>query len=41
MKDLPETTWIRFVVWLVIGLVIYGTYGYKHSRVRQAQRSRV
>ena len=40
MKDLPGTTWIRFVVWLVIGLVIYGTYGYKHSRVRQAQRSR-
>ncbi len=35
MKDLPGTTWIRFVVWLVVGLLIYGLYGYKHSRLRQ------
>jgi basic amino acid/polyamine antiporter, APA family len=24
-------TWLRFVIWLVIGLVIYFTYGRKHS----------
>jgi len=34
MIDLPGTTWIRFVVWLVVGLVIYAAYGYRHSRLR-------
>src|SRR4051795_12241887 len=36
MSDLPLDTWIRFVVWLVIGLAIYLLYGYRHSRVRRA-----
>jgi APA family basic amino acid/polyamine antiporter len=35
MSDLPLSTWIRFVVWLALGLLIYWLYGYKHSRVRQ------
>ncbi|MGI8694499.1 MAG: amino acid permease [Geodermatophilaceae bacterium] len=34
MSDLPFSTWIRFVVWLIIGLVIYWLYSYKHSRLR-------
>lgn len=34
MASLPVVTWIRFVVWLVIGLVIYFTYGRFHSRVQ-------
>jgi APA family basic amino acid/polyamine antiporter len=34
MSDLPLATWIRFVVWLAVGLIIYWLYGYKHSRVR-------
>ena len=34
MTDLPWDTWVRFVVWLVIGIIIYFAYGYKHSRVR-------
>ncbi len=32
---LPPTSWLRFVVWLVIGLVLYALYGVRHSRLRQ------
>ena len=35
MSDLPRATWIRFVVWLVAGLVIYVLYSYRHSRQRR------
>ena len=37
MADLPATTWERFVLWLAIGLVIYFTYGRRHSRLRQGE----
>ncbi len=31
MFGLPLDTWLRFGVWLVIGLLIYGFYGIRHS----------
>jgi len=31
MTELGYTNWLRFLIWLVIGLVIYVTYSYKHS----------
>jgi APA family basic amino acid/polyamine antiporter len=33
MFSLPFVTWLRFLVWLVIGLVIYTTYSFRHSRM--------
>ncbi|MCS7230328.1 MAG: amino acid permease [Candidatus Kryptonium sp.] len=34
MISLPLITWIRFIVWLLIGFVIYFVYGYRHSKLR-------
>lgn len=35
MHGLDNMTWLRFVSWLIIGLVIYFLYGYKKSRLRE------
>src|SRR5262245_15284458 len=39
MLSLPLDTWIRLVVWLVIGLVIYFGYGRHHSRLGGGKRA--
>jgi APA family basic amino acid/polyamine antiporter len=39
MIPLPLSTWIRLVVWLVIGLVIYFLYGRRHSVLGNARRA--
>jgi len=37
MYKLPGITWIRFGIWLLVGLVIYFLYGARHSRLRNAK----
>jgi len=34
MYNLPIITWIRFIVWLILGLIVYAIYGSHHSKVQ-------
>jgi len=33
LSESGETNWERFLIWLVIGMVLYFTYGHKHSKI--------
>jgi APA family basic amino acid/polyamine antiporter len=35
MYSLGEANWIRLIVWLIIGLVVYFTYSVNHSKVQK------
>ncbi len=35
MANLDVQTWLRFGVWLLVGLLIYGFYGRRHARLAQ------
>ena len=37
MLNLTGGTWVRFIVWMALGLVVYASYGYRHSRLGQRQ----
>lgn len=39
MTELGITNWIRFGIWLLIGLVVYFLYGYKHSKLHNREES--
>jgi APA family basic amino acid/polyamine antiporter len=41
MLQLPGITWIRFGIWLVIGLIFYFSYGYRHSTLRRRRAEAV
>jgi basic amino acid/polyamine antiporter, APA family len=31
MFSLPVITWLRFLGWMALGMVLYFSYGYKHA----------
>jgi len=35
MAELSVWNWIYFTIWLIVGLIIYFSYGYKHSKLRK------
>ena len=39
MLNLTGGTWLRFLVWMAFGLIVYFTYGRRHSRLALAQKS--
>jgi APA family basic amino acid/polyamine antiporter len=35
MAGLPRQTWERLIIWMVVGVVIYFAYGYRHSHANK------
>jgi APA family basic amino acid/polyamine antiporter len=35
MVGLPKQAWERFGIWLVLGIILYALYGYRHSKLRK------
>jgi APA family basic amino acid/polyamine antiporter len=39
MVSLGLGTWMRLIVWTIIGALVYAFYGYKHSRLHRANKA--
>lgn len=39
MAQESHTNWLRFIIWLVLGLVVYFLYSYSHSRLGERNRA--
>ncbi|MEO7350399.1 MAG: amino acid permease C-terminal domain-containing protein [Marmoricola sp.] len=35
--NLSIETWLRFLIWMLLGFLIYFLYGYKHSMVGKGE----
>ncbi len=35
MASLPRDTWLRLLIWLIIGMLVYFGYGRRHSHVQK------
>jgi APA family basic amino acid/polyamine antiporter len=37
MYKLPGTTWVRFFIWMALGVAVYFLYGIRNSRLRKGE----
>ncbi len=40
MFSLPFDTWLRLIIWMAIGVIIYFTYSIKHSHIRHPEKNK-